>query len=175
MPNANTIARAQGPLPGDQMLYNGGAEQYFDDDNGTDAIVSVAYDQVKGRSFVVRANGTCLAAAACNLSVLLDAGDSTTIASNTTIGTTGAVALDTDSTVMTWGVQAILKIAQTSSKLSGIFSGWVNNTMATEAVAVESVEDLVANGVLSFKVTSTVSGSNAANYAQLDQLEIDIL
>jgi len=177
MPNANTIARAAG-LPGSAQGASSTAEFYFNDNQTTaaHAIVAVPYDQVKRKEFIVRAKGRVIGATAGNFTVNLDAGNSTTIASNTTIGTSGAIACDTDGSVTLWKIQASLHIAETSSKLQGWYVGQVNNTIGpTVTVAAESVEDLVADGVLYFKVSGTFSASNAGNLAYCDQLEIDIL
>jgi hypothetical protein len=73
-------------------------------------------------------------------------------------------------------IEAHLHLGETDSKLQGWYVGHVNNTIGpTVTVATESIEDLVATNKLSFKVSGTFSGSNAGNYAKLDQLEVDIL
>lgn len=176
MPNGNTIARAPF-LPGAAQGVSSTAEFYFKDSQSTpvEAVVAVPYDQVKRKSFVLRASGRAFAATATNLTIQLDAGNSTTIGNNTTIATSGALALDTDGTILSWQMVAELKINETSSKLQGRAYGWVNNTAVAAVVLTESVEDLVADGVLYFKVSGTMSASNAGNGAYCDQLEVDIL
>jgi uncharacterized membrane protein len=176
MPNANTIARAAG-LPGATQGVSSTAEAYYDDNQTTavDAIVAVPILQLKRKSFIVRASGRAFAATATNLTINLDAGDSTTIASNTTIATSGAIALDTDGTILGWFLEATCMFNETNSKLQGLFKGYVNNTAVAQVVNVESVEDLAAGGVMYFKVTFTMSASNAGNGTVCDQLEVDVL
>ena len=179
-------------LPGAAQGASSTAEFYFDDAKGVDAIVSIPVNSVlraasgvagvsgsqlasltSPKQFVVRAGGRVVGSTAGNFTVNLDAGDSTTIASNTTIGTSGAIALDTDDTITTWSITATLMLGPTNSKLQGWYVGHVNNTIGpTVTVAAESVEDLVATGILSFKVSGTFSASDADNKAYCDFLQV---
>lgn len=167
------IAEARN-LPGALQGASSTAEFYFDDVNGVDALCSVPISQISRRPFKVRCGGRIQGAAGTtpDITINLDAGNSTTIASNTTIFTSGSLVLDNDTTIQTFYLEATLLLGAVDSKLQGYGSGWVNNTVVAAAASTESVEDLVANGVLHFKVSGTMSESIAAHGAFLDFLEV---
>lgn len=174
MANHDTIAQCT-TLPGAAQGASSTSEFYFDDKDAADAIVSLNYDQLKRREFVVRAHGRVVGPVAGNFTVNLDAGDNAAFASNTTIGTSGAVALDANATITSWNIEAKLKLSETDSKLQGEFAAWVNNTITARTAITESIEDLVATGKISFKVSGTFSASDVGNYAICDALEVDLV
>lgn len=133
-------------------------------------------DPVTGhqRTFLVRVGGYINAQAGTtpDFQLNLDAGNDAAFASNTTIATTGSIALDNDTTKQSFFLEAECLLSPTDSKLQGLFRGWVNNTVVAQTVLTESIEDLIATGVLNFKVSGTFSESIASQTAVVTFFEV---
>ncbi len=168
---AKVLARASG-LPGAAQGASSTAEFQFVDNQSTPvrAQVKVKHDQLEKRPFRVRAFGTVTGGTTTNFTLNLDYGVSATIGSNTTIGTSGAVAVNSESA--NWLIEAELYLDSVSGKLQGKINGWVNGGMITEAVITEIASLTELTTELGFTVTGTFSASNASNAAQCEGFEI---
>lgn len=175
MPNTNTFARAAGAGTGAAQGASSTAEFQFVDDAATPVRLRLRLPPGSignGRPFKVKAGGRVTGGTTTNFTVNLDAGDSATIGSNTTIETSGAAAVDDESG--SWYVEAILRADDTSDKLQGKGYGEVNGTVAAEAATAEvaSFDPDVEQG---FTVTGTFSASDADNAALCDYFEAEAL
>ena len=133
-------------------------------------------DPVTGhqRTFLVRVGGYINAQAGTtpDFQVRIDAGNDAAFANNTTIADSGSIVLDNDTTRQSFFLEAELLVSPNDSTLQGLFRGWVNNTVVAQTVLTESVEDLIATGVLNFKVSGQFSESIASQTAVVTFFEI---
>lgn len=161
------------------------AEFYFKaqaqaDGSTPDLLIQVPIKQVldptlgHSRTFLLRVGGYINAQAGTtpDFQVRLDAGNDASFANNTTIADSGSIVLDNDTTRQSFFLEAELLLSPNDSKLQGLFRGWVNNTAVAQTVLVESVEDLIAGGVLYFKVSGQMSESIASQTAVVTFFEV---
>jgi len=136
---------------------------------------------LKNRQFTIVVAGRVTGGTTTNLTINLALGASTTIANNTTIATTGAIAVNSMSG--NFRLQCECGWDSTSKKLQGIMYGWVNATAVATAImtSVVTVPDLSTESNLnlassapdpSLTVTGTFSSGNASNVAFIDTFEI---
>lgn len=101
-------------------------------------------------------------------------GNSTTIANNTAIGTTGAVAQAASTAPFIISIDDAI-YDSVSGKLTGAISAIVNNTLVAKA-AFSAVVTGISNTndpVLTLSLAATLSVANAGSYVQINQMEID--
>lgn len=125
------------------------------------------------RPFLVRAGGRLGTGVSSNVTVKLYWGSSSTIASNTQIATTGAVAVGTASG--TWNLNTQLTWDVASKQIQGKFDGHLygtavdttvlSNTVGTVNLATEST----SNGLT---LTGQFSAGNASNTLYVDWFEV---
>ena len=120
------------------------------------------------RPFRVRVGGRVSAVG--NFTGQLDYGTSSTIASNTTIATTGALAAGSTGGG-TWELWTDLCWDSTSSNLQGTQGGRVYNTVVAFAILTATANTNLATEGLGFTVTGTFATGSAANYAYVDWFE----
>src|SRR6185369_7493891 len=103
-----------------------------------------------------------------NLTIKLLAGSSLTVASNTSIATSGAIAVNTAGTKCNWKLEFSGVADSTSGTLQGIFYGHVNGTAVAQAIHSAAVSvDPSANSSYPFVVSTTCSASSAGNSVSL--------
>lgn len=138
---------------------------------------------LKNHFFRIRIGGRVTGGTTTNLTVSLYQGTSTTIASNTKIASTGAIAANSLSG--NWYLECLVGWDSTSTKLQGIMYGWVNATAVAAAImtSVVTTPDLTTEAVLNvasaastnipaLTVTGTFSSGNASNVAFVDLFEV---
>jgi hypothetical protein len=178
MYNTNTVARC-GNLPGAVQGVSSASEFQFAraelDATGAAYQANVVVSPVptsKFRMFKVRAGGRVTGGTTVNFTANLDLGKSTTIGSNTTIATTGAVAYNTASG--SWWLEATFSVDATALIVSGTFKGAsLGGAVAEAALSAAPAANPAAE--IAFTVTGQFSGSNAGNLAYLDYLEVEEL
>lgn len=130
-------------------------------------------NQLKQRRFVVRVGGRVTGGTTTNFTGKLYWGTSSTISSNTSIATTGAIAVNSGSGQ--WELVAELTWDSTSAKIGGTFQGHVNATAVARVVlsnlptTVDLSGESTSNG---FTVTGTFSSGTATNAAYVDWFEV---
>lgn len=177
MPNNNTISQALtaagGRLPSDAGGASSTAEFQFSKSSSRFIARMPGSDRFKERPFKVKVWGRVTGGTTTNFTVNLDHGTSATISSNTTIATSGAIAVNSESG--NFLLEAICLWDDTSDKLQGSFNGWINNTAVAVTVNTEvGTVDLVDEDD-GFTVTGTFSASNASNAAILDGFEVEAI
>lgn len=168
---------SQGKLPGTAIGASSTAEAQFLTNAGVQAKVLFPGPLNKimdGRPFILRAVGIVTGGTTTNLTINLDYGLSDTPATNLTIFTSGAIAVNSVSG--NWFLEAYFVWDNISKKIQGIGYGMVNNVVVAQAalVAAPATVDLSVEG-LGFTVTATFSASHANNAAKLTSFEIELL
>ena len=124
------------------------------------------------RPFKVRVGGRAVGgSAATNFTANLDFGVSATIASNTTVATTGAIALAANTTG--WFLEVDMHWSGT--QLTGLQKGWVHNTAVAQAIVTATAATTTLNAQSTsngFTVTGQFSAGQAANVAYVDWFEV---
>lgn len=128
---------------------------------------------LKSRRFVVRVGGRVTGGTTTNFTGKLYWGTSSTISSNTSLATTGAIAVN--STSGNWEIVAECGWDSTSAKIGGTFAGYVNATAVARVVlsnlptTVDLSGESTSNGLT---VTGAFSSGNASNAAYVDYFEV---
>jgi hypothetical protein len=135
---------------------------------------------LKNRQFSIRIQGRVTGGTTTNFTVKVYYGNSTTIGSNTSLATTGAIAVNSASGQ--FFMELICSWDATSQKIGGVFYGWVNATAVAQVVLsnLPTAVDLSTEAVLTtasgtqpvLTVTGQFSAGNAANVAFVDQFEV---
>lgn len=175
MPNANTFAQAAGAGTGAAQGASSTAEFQFVDNASTPVRLRLRLPPGSvgnGRPFKVLAGGRFVSGTAGNLTINLDHGDSATIGSNTTIETTGAIAMATDSG--SWRIEAELQVDSVGDRLLGYGYGEVNGVIVAEA-ATAIVASVDPAAEIAFTVTGQCSASHASNAIRCDYFEAQAL
>ena len=127
----------------------------------------------KNRQFVVRVGGRAIGGTAGNFTANLDFGLSATIATNTTIASTGADDLNV-TTSRGWGIEATLFWDGTGNTLSGFdrsYTGDIYNATAT-IDAIPTSADPTDDGGYGFTVTALFSATDSSNSAFVDYFSV---
>lgn len=170
------IARALGLPRTTGQGASSTAEAQFLNNSDALAVAAIAGEHLKDRAFRVRATGRAVAGAAGNLTIKLyhndpDLADETTIANNTQIATSGAIAL-TNGESRPWQLEADLTFDEIQGLIAGTFQGHVNaGAVARAAVSNVSTEATLTQRQ-AFSATFQFSASNASNACFLDSLQI---
>jgi len=129
-------------------------------------------NKLKNRAFRIRAWGRVTGGTTTNFTVDLQLGSSTTAASNTTLASSGAIAVNSVS--LNWLLDATFVHDVTSAKIAGIFFGFINATAKTPAIATSAAFDasLESN---SFVLNGLFSATAATNEAFIDGFELEVL
>jgi len=181
MPSNNiavqALSAANGRLPSDAGGASSTAEFQFSKSSSRFILYAPGSDKLKNRPFVVRLWGRATGGTTTNLTIKLYSGISATIGSNTSIATSGAIAVNSVSGNFHLESQMIWD--STSDKYQGVFQGHVNGTAVARAinssVTVPASDPSVAEGTNGFTATGTFSASDAGNLAILDGFELEIL
>lgn len=134
--------------------------------------VFIGAEKVDGIPFLIRVAGRVTGGTTTNFTLNLDYGTSATYSSNTTMATSGAVAVNSASS------NFFLEVWQmwdsTSLILQGCSaSGWMGTTPTIHTKAVTTaVTAVAATTVLTYTVTGLFSASNASNAAYITQFDL---
>lgn len=129
-------------------------------------------NRMKGKAFRVRAVGHVTGGTTTNFTAKLYYGTSATLASDTAIATSGAVAVDSAS--HNFELVADLVWDATSKAMQGTFHGEVANTAVSRAALSNAVANAdPATEGQGFLVSGQFSASNANNAVVLDELVIE--
>jgi hypothetical protein len=179
MPNANTavqaITAANGRLPSDALGASSTAEFQFSKSSSRYVLTLPGSSKCINRPIRIKAWGRVTGGTTTNFTVKLYSGSSATIGSNTSIATSGAIAVNSVSGNFWLEAEGVWD--STSDKFQGLFRGHINGT-AVAAAILSSVTQPGAdpstegNGLT---VTGTFSASNASNAAILDGFEVEVL
>lgn len=113
-------------------------------------------------AYEIIAGGRITTGGTTNFTVQLDSGDSATIGSNTTIYTTGARAINTESG--NWHLKVTIYVDSTDDNIRGFGESFVNLLYQTPTVVVAfPAQD--PDNEMPFTVTGTFSASDAGNLA----------
>ena len=135
---------------------------------------------LKNRPFLIRVAGRVTGGTTTNFTGIIRYGNSATVASNTQLATTGAIAVNSASG--TWLLECECTMDSTSLKLCGVFYGYVNATAVAQITLSNNVTVLdpstepalttssATQNVLT--VTGTFSSGNASNVAYVDVFEV---
>jgi len=144
-------------------------------DTTSDAVrlqVFIAAEKVDGIPFEIRIAGRVTGGTTTNFTLNLDYGTSATYTSNTTMATSGAVAVNSASS--NFLLTAKLIWDSTSLILQGCSGdGWMGTTPTIHTKAVTTaVTAVAATTVLTFTATGLFSVSNASNAAYVTQFDL---
>lgn len=109
---------------------------------------------------VLAASGYIQTANATNVTIKLYSGTSLTVGSNTLLGTSGAIAVNTAK--CPWALLAHLVYDSVSGKLQGSIKFWLNNTFVAEVAisnVITGISNLTVAGVANFCLTATSSAA----------------
>lgn len=178
MPDIGSCSRALLPSADLNLGGTSTAEKQFTDTASTPVrlkLFAPGSGKLDKRHFTVRAWGRALAGTAGNLTINIDWGVSATISSNTTIATTGAVAIGT-TPGGNWYLETSCVYDSSSQRIMGRYYGYVHATAvaATINVAATSVDLTTASTSegQGFTITGTFSAGNASNTAYVDGFEL---
>lgn len=120
--------------------------------------------------FRVIAFGRVAAGASHNFTAKLAYGTSATTTSNTSVATSGAIALTTAIGKTTWFMELHLQYDADSQRINGYFSGQVHTTTVSPTTLSNALTavDLTATTALGFVASGTFSGGSASNKCYLD-------
>lgn len=121
--------------------------------------------------FRVLAFGRVAAGASHNATILMAYGTSATVASNTSIATSGAVALTTAIGKTNWFLECHLVYDADSQDINGYFSGQLHTTRVAPTTITNPVTNIDLNSAgqtLGFVVSATFSGGSVNNKCYLD-------
>lgn len=173
MPGTNTFARAANLGTSTGQGQSNTNEFQFADSDSVRLRLRIPPNWVgNGKPFLVQAGGRATGGGTTNLTINLDHGDSATIGSNTTIETSGAIAINSVSG--NWHIQAKLFVDATSDRLQGKGWGEVNGIIVAEA-ATAIVASVDPELEIAFTVTGTFSASAATTLAICDYFEAVML
>ena len=177
MANTKTIYTAKTPSAIVGGTAHGTTETQFLDAAGNPLKIYIpGSSTMDGKPFQVVVAGRVTGGTTVNFTLNLAHGVSATYSSNTTIATSGAVAVNSASTNFLMIVYLIWD--STSLILQGCSGdGWWGTTPTIHTKAVTTARtavDLTVDGV-GFTVTGTFSGSNANNAAYITSLSLNVL
>lgn len=128
---------------------------------------------IRQRPIKVRVGGRLFGALATNFTAKLYVGTSSTIASNTNIATSGAVA--TGGVQGSWGLDCDLVWDFTAGNIQGIFRGWIQGSAVAQVTVTNTANLTTLNAENSnngFTITGTFSSGAAGNLAYVDWFEV---
>lgn len=135
---------------------------------------------LKNRPFIVRVGGRVTGGGSTNFTVKVYYGNSTTISSNTSLATSGAIAVNSASG--DFFLELTCSWDNTSQKIGGVFYGWVNATAVAQVILsnLPTAVDLATEPALTtnsgtqnvLSVTGQFSSGFAANIAYVDVFEV---
>jgi hypothetical protein len=129
--------------------------------------------KLDGKPIRLVATGKFTAGTTTNLTIKLFAGSSLTVASNTSIATSGAIAVNTAGTKCNFRLEFAGVADSTSNTLQGIFYGHVNGTSVAQTIHSAAVTvDPSANTSYPFVVSATCSASSAGNAVTLTDFSL---
>lgn len=181
MPSNSTAVQAMtaanGRLPSDSGGVNSTAEFQFSKSSSRYILYAPGSNKLRNKPFRIRAWGRVTGGETVNLTIKLYSGISATIGSNTSIATSGAVAVNSVSA--NFYLEAQMVWDSTSDKYQGVFRGWINGTAVAitinSSVTVPASDPSVAEGTNGFTCTGTFSSAHANTLAVLDGLELEVL
>jgi hypothetical protein len=147
-------------------------ETQFHDAAGTRLQLFIGAEKVDAIPFNVRLAGRVTGGTTVNFTLNLDYGTSATYTSNTTMATSGAVAVNSASS--NFFLDVWLMWDSTSLILQGCSgNGWMGTTPTIHTKAVTTAATAIAaTTVLTFTATGLFSSSNASNAAYLTQFDL---
>ena len=149
------------------------AKVFRDSANAALLLRAPGSNKLKNRAFRVRVWGRVTGGTTTNFTVDLQLGSSTTAASNTTVASSGAIAVN--STSLNWLLEETFVHDVTSGKIAGIFFGFVNATAKTPAISSNQPSFDASLESNSFVVNGLFSATNASNAAFVDGFELEVL
>jgi len=149
-------------------------ETQFLDAAGDPLKVTIAASKVSGQLITLKIVGRVTGGTTTNFTLNIAHGTSSTYSSNTTIATSGAVAVDSASTNFAYIVRLVWD--STSLKLAGVSGdGWMGLTPTIHTKAVTTLRTAIAaTANLGFTLTGTFSASNANNAAYITQFDLEV-
>jgi len=134
--------------------------------------VGILAEKVDGQMFTLQIAGRVTGGGTTNVTLNICYGKAAAFASNTTIATSGAVAVNSANT--NFGYIVRLMWDSTSLILQGVSGdGWMGTTPTIHTKAITTAQTAVAaTTLLAFTVTCTYSASFAGNAAYLTQFDL---
>ena len=135
--------------------------------------VVVAANKLDGQMFTIKIAGKVTGGGTTNVTINLDHGTAAAFASNTTIATSGAVAVNSAST--NFGMIVRLVWDSTSLIMQGCSGdGWFGTTPTIHTKAITTARTAIAaTADLGFTLTCTFSASFAGNAAYITQFDLE--
>lgn len=153
---------------------HGTTETQFKDAAGDPLKVVVAAEKINGKMMTLKIVGKVTGGTTTNFTLNIAHGTSATYSSNTTIATSGAVAVDSASTSFAFILRLVWD--STSLELAGVSGdGWMGLTPTIHTKAVTTVRTAIAaTADIGFTLTGTFSSSNAGNAAYITQFDLEV-
>jgi hypothetical protein len=130
--------------------------------------------QLEQRPFEITASGYIAAGAAGNVTAKLYSGNSSTVANDTVLGSSGAIAYGAVGKAPFW-VKARGVYDSVSGKMSGTIQFFINGTLVAEAAWTNTITGVNGqnNPVASFCLSFQFSVANAANLVNVQDFAIN--